>query len=181
VSFSSAFPPGSVVVVTFADHPSGRVDVLLDDLRRLFDRLPRIPPRQAEPEIVATTFRPEPLGDIRGKRVLFATTAPDPMLQTLVDHLEEVHGARVVAATNRLAHRPALRTGLAAAPDYDVVLTELKAAAVDVAVAAARERGAEAVFCDNRPLNLAGGAGLGPALTRLVALADERAAGSPPQ
>lgn len=35
-------------------------------------------------------------------------------------------------------------------PRYDTLLTELKAAAVDVAARGALEAGAEVVFCDNR-------------------------------
>jgi cyclic 2,3-diphosphoglycerate synthetase len=38
------------------------------------------------------------------------------------------------------------------AEDFDVLLTELKAAAVDVASERAAARGAEVVFVDNRPV-----------------------------
>jgi cyclic 2,3-diphosphoglycerate synthetase len=50
-----------------------------------------------------------------------------------------------------LADRAALERDLDRAPRYDVLLTELKAAAVDVAARHARARGADVVFVDNRP------------------------------
>jgi cyclic 2,3-diphosphoglycerate synthetase len=49
-----------------------------------------------------------------------------------------------------LADRAGLAKDMDAAPGYDVLLTELKAAAVDIACDRALGRGAEVVFCDNR-------------------------------
>ena len=55
----------------------------------------------------------------------------------------------------RLADRAGLEADIASAPDFDVMLTELKAAAVDVAARRAIERGADVVFVDNRPVAVA--------------------------
>ena len=45
---------------------------------------------------------------------------------------------------------------LEAAGDADVVLVELKAAAIDLAARVALERGKEVVFCDNRVVSVGG-------------------------
>jgi predicted GTPase len=50
-----------------------------------------------------------------------------------------------------LADRSALQTDLEQAKAFDVLLVELKAAAVDVAARAAAAIGARMVVCDNRP------------------------------
>src|SRR5919198_1322369 len=99
--------------------------------------------------IAVTDFQPAPLGDVWGKAVYFATTAPRDAAERQATHLREAHGCRVVGVTDRLADRAALARDLASAGEYDVLLTELKAAAVDVAAAAATERGAEGGFVDN--------------------------------
>ena len=64
----------------------------------------------------------------------------------------------MVSISSRLADRAGLEEDLAAAPHFDVLLTELKAAAVDVAARRALATGAEVVFVANRP-RAAGGDG----------------------
>ena len=51
--------------------------------------------------------------------------------------------------THHLSDRRALREELEAAPSYDVLLTELKAGAVDVAVREGVARGKDIVFVNN--------------------------------
>ena len=108
--------------------------------------------------VVHTVFRPFPLEPIFGSRVFFVTTAPASAIDLMAEHLECEHGGKVVGASHRLADRQGLAADLDAMADADVLLVELKAAAVDLAVPAARERGMEVVFCDNR-LAPAGGEG----------------------
>src|SRR4029453_10834940 len=59
---------------------------------------------------------------------------------------------------------------------YEVLLTELKAAAVDVACDRAMARGAEVVFVDNRAVVVEGDTDLPTALRETVGLAGERSA-----
>lgn len=101
--------------------------------------------------VVVTEFRPLPLGDVRGKKVFFTTTAPPSSGPSLVSHLEKAFGCRVIGTSHRLADRRGLLDDLEAAPAFEVLLTELKAAAVDVAAERALATGAEVVFVDNRP------------------------------
>jgi cyclic 2,3-diphosphoglycerate synthetase len=100
--------------------------------------------------VVHTMCRPFPLGSIFGSRVNFVTTAPASAIDGMTEHLESEHGGKVVGTSSRLADRQGLAADLEAMPDADVLLVELKAAAVDLAIPVARERGMEVVFCDNR-------------------------------
>jgi predicted GTPase len=74
----------------------------------------------------------------------------------------------------RLADRAGLAEDLDAVQGYDVLLTELKAAAVDVGVGKARDRGAEVVFVDNRAEAAEGSVDLDTALGGVIDLALDR-------
>jgi len=80
----------------------------------------------------------------------------------------------VVGWSPHLADRARLTADLEAADDYEVLLTELKAAAVDVAAARALARDAEVVFLDNRA-HVVEGRDLGAAIVELQDLAIARA------
>ena len=139
-----------LVIVTMAESPRGspeRVTTILETIRSISRRAPVIP----------TVLRPVPLDQVAGERVFFATTAPAPVGASLAAALEDSYGCEVVATSTRLADRPALRTDLEAAPAFDVLLVELKAAAVDVATRFAASTGARVVFCDNRPMVVSAG------------------------
>jgi cyclic 2,3-diphosphoglycerate synthetase len=58
----------------------------------------------------------------------------------------------VVGASPHLSKRPKLRQELAAAPAFDVLLVELKAAGVDVGARLALKQGRKVVFVDNEPV-----------------------------
>ena len=103
--------------------------------------------------VISTVFRQKPLDNIEGKKVLFATTAPEDVKDKLVDYLEENYGCEVIGTTAHLSNRPLLREDMAKyMDDADVMLTELKAAAVDVATKDAMAHGLEVVYCDNIPV-----------------------------
>jgi cyclic 2,3-diphosphoglycerate synthetase len=125
--------------------------------------------------VVATTFRPNPIEPVAGKRVFFATTAPPAIIPKLVAHLEAEHGCTVVATSANLSDRALLRVDMAAnAGCFDVLLTELKAAAIDVVAEAGEESGVPTILCDNVPMAV-DGTDLGALVDRAVALASERA------
>lgn len=122
---------------------------------------------------VATAFHPTPIEPIDGKRVFFATTAPEAVLPSLVSHLQEHCGCEVVAASAHLSNRALLRHDMAAAAGtYDVLLTELKAAAIDVVATAGEDAGVPTVLCDNVPAALDGD--LGACVIDVANLAAER-------
>jgi len=101
--------------------------------------------------VVVTDLLPTPLADVAGRSVFFATTAPPAVAQRQVAHLEGEHGAEIVGWSARLGDRAGLAQDLDEAEEHEVLLTELKAAAVDIAGVRAVARGAEVVFVDNRP------------------------------
>jgi cyclic 2,3-diphosphoglycerate synthetase len=106
-----------------------------------------------------TDLEPIPLQDVRGRTVFFTTTAPEGVAARQAERLT-TSGCRVVGWSAHLADRKRLEEDMDKAERYDVLLTELKAAAVDVAAERASARGAEIVVVDNRPTD--------PALTGLV-------------
>jgi cyclic 2,3-diphosphoglycerate synthetase len=150
-----------LVVVTMAETSladSGSVSSLERDVRRLArggSADPASPPAFA-PAIAVTVFRPFPLEPISGRRVFYATTAPASAVEKLADHLEHEHGAEIVGTSRHLANRSRLTADLEAADKADVLVVELKAAAVDLATKVALVRGMEVVFCDNRVVSVGG-------------------------
>ena len=156
-----------LVVVTMAGDPSGseNLSALRSPVRRYLD----------DAAFILTDFVPVALEDIRGKEVFYATTAPLTVVERLIRRLEADHGCTVVGWSARLADRAGLVEDLDAVQGYDVLLTELKAAAVDTAVARALDRGAEIVFVDNRAEAVEGSADLDTALGGAIDIALGRA------
>ncbi len=106
--------------------------------------------------------------------MFFATTAPEGIVAKLVAHLESEHGCRVVGTSSHLSNRPKLADDMRrAAGSYDTLLTELKAAAIDVVAEAGAESGIPTVLCDNVPVPTGDG-DLDGLIDRLVSLAVER-------
>jgi cyclic 2,3-diphosphoglycerate synthetase len=157
-----------LVVLTMGLGP----DVGPEDLAALTSHIHRLKP---DARIVVTDFRPVPIGDVRGRKVYFATTAPPSVGPALASHLEEAFGCIVVGLTHRLADRTGLAEDLEEAPPFEVLVTELKAAAVDVAADRATARGAEVVFADNRAITLEGDGELPDLLLETARLAVDRA------
>lgn len=161
-----------VALVTMAGPPRSsphQVETTLEVLRGISRQIP----------VVRTVLRPQPLGPVDGMKVFFATTAPDVVSASLASSLQDRFSCEVVATSSHLADRQALQADLAAAREFDVLLVELKAAAVDVAVRTATARGARVVFCDNRPIAIDehSDGTLDETVSRLAHLAEERFAG----
>jgi cyclic 2,3-diphosphoglycerate synthetase len=148
-----------------------------DNLSNLHPELRRL---RADIRVALAELQPVPLADVKGKDAFFATTAEPDVATRLAGHLEQAAGCRIVKVSWRLGDRAGLEQDLAASPAFDVLLTELKAAAIDVAARRARERGAEVVFVDNRPRDArAGGMGdgdLDELLNEIIATAGDRGA-----
>jgi cyclic 2,3-diphosphoglycerate synthase len=133
--------------------------------------------------VVVTDFRPTPLADVAGRRAFFATTAPPVVADRQVAHLEGAHGVEIVGWSARLGDRAGLVEDLDRAEEHEVLLTELKAAAVDIAGVRAVARGVDVVFVDNRPEPVDGSdleAKIGEAIDLTLGRASARTAeGSP--
>ena len=155
-----------LVVVTMGGSPAG-----LENLPTLRSHVERL---RGDARLIVTDFEPWPLADVRGRGVFFTTTAPGATAERQAKALEATHGCRVVGWSARLADRAGLAQDLDGAEAYEVLLTELKAAAVDVACDRALAAGAEVVFVDNRAVVVEGDADLPAALRETIGLAGER-------
>jgi cyclic 2,3-diphosphoglycerate synthetase len=156
-----------LVVVTMAAGPLAgheQLSALRSHIRRYLD----------DSRQIVTDFIPVPLADVTGERVFFTTTAPPAVAERQIAHLEALHGCTVVGLSTRLADRAGLAQDMGDAQAFDVLLTELKAAAVDVACELALERGAEVVFVDNRAIVVEGPTELDSSLGELIDLSLDR-------
>jgi len=140
-----------VVLVTMCDG----FQVSSDKLRSLIDGVLSINPGA---QVVRCVFRPRPLGDLEGKKVFLASTAPGQAVEIQARHLAEVYGASVTGTTSSLSDRSGLKRDLRspAAEKADVFVTELKAAGVDTVSAHAKREGKQLVYIDNVPVSLDG-------------------------
>ncbi|MGH9189640.1 MAG: 2,3-diphosphoglycerate synthetase [Acidimicrobiales bacterium] len=124
--------------------------------------------------VTHVAFRPSPLEPISGRRVFYATTAPPSTRDVLVGHLEREHRCRVVGISHNLAHRPQLVADLEGVGNAEVMLVELKAAAVDVVASFALDRGLKVTFCDNEVVPASVGTPFNELAQHVVGLAEER-------
>lgn len=129
---------------------------------------------RGDARLIVTRFEPHPLDDVRGKDVFFTTTARGGAATGQIASLEAAHGCRVVGWSDNLADRARLTQDMDGAQRYEVLLTELKAAAIDVACRKALERGAEVVFVDNRAVVVEGDIDIRTALQGTIDLARQR-------
>ena len=129
----------------------------------------------ADIRVVVAELLPVPMADVRGKDAFFTTTAHHQLAERQAARLEKTAECRIVMTSSHLGHRDRLEKDIAAAPPFDVLLTELKGAAVDVAARRALERGAEVVFVDNRPRTVEGDGEVDDLLMEAATLARSRA------
>ena len=145
--------------------------------RKVSEMSDRIRALNPSVRVVRTVFRPKPLEDVRGERVLFTTTAPPTAGEAIRSSMEREFGCEVVAISHHLSNRPKLRTEIAEAikgSKPSVLVTELKAAAVDVATALGIEAGLRVVYADNIPIEIEGEPRLAQEVLRLAESAVER-------
>ncbi len=156
-----------LVVIASAEEPIASPGDVAAIRREIESQRPGLP-------CVVTTFRPAPLEPVNGKRVFFATTAPEAVLPKLTEFLSEEFGCEVVASSAHLSNRELLRRDMKAAADtFDVLVTELKAAAIDVVASAGADVGVPTVLCDNVPIAL-DGSDLGAMVERVAETAIQR-------
>ena len=113
-------------------------------------------------QVIPAVFRPRPVGEVRGLKVGYVSTAPRSVLKVLCQHLEERYGCEVVAASGSLSDRKGLARDLEYMRSLDVeaYLTEIKAAAVDVVTRRGTEEEKPVFYCDNDPVAVEGCDGL---------------------
>ena len=139
---------GDLIILTMCEEPMAD-DEKIKNIEKFVNEV------HPDASVISTVFRPKPLGDIAGKKVLFATTAPEGVKDKLVDYLERNYNCKIIGTTAHLSNRPLLRQDMEKYMDKaEVMLTELKAAAVDVATKDAIAAGLEVIYCDNIPVTI---------------------------
>ncbi len=138
------------IIITKCEEPMAS-EQKLEDLR---DSISEIDP---EIDIALTIFRPEPMGDIGDKRVFVTTTSKGISWKVVEDYLEGEFGCEVCGTSDNLSDRKILRKELKEGLEgCEVLLTEVKAASIDLAAMKAREKGLEVVLMNNKPLLVGG-------------------------
>ncbi|MGH2698883.1 MAG: 2,3-diphosphoglycerate synthetase [Actinomycetota bacterium] len=148
------------VVVTMCENPFGSPSQI-SSISAVIDKAWRTSalgerPREAL-RVVRTVFRPTPVRSIEGAGVFVVTTAPEAAGAALTKHLQSEHRATVVGISHSLSDRKRLQAELEdLAGRADVLLCEIKAAAIDVATKRALDAGLEVVYMDNVPVGIEG-------------------------
>lgn len=101
--------------------------------------------------IYKSIFRPQPLGSIENKKIIIAMTAKSIIEDKIKRYIEENFHCTVIGVTFNLANRPLLKKDLKSFKNFDTVLTELKAASVDVVTDFAIKSGKEVIYMNNIP------------------------------
>ncbi|MCK5587096.1 MAG: 2,3-diphosphoglycerate synthetase [Candidatus Lokiarchaeota archaeon] len=100
-------------------------------------------------KVCCTTFRPKVLGNIRNKDVFYASTIPLEMMETVENYLSNKYECNIVGTSQHLSDRTKLKKDLKRLAQADVLVTELKAAAIDIATKTAFQLRRPTIFCDN--------------------------------
>ncbi len=141
------------VLITMAEEPFASPQ----KLQRLRERIEWINP---DAVVLNTVFRPHPLKSIQGRKVFVFSTAPEAAGPLMEGYLREREECIVVGRSHSLSNRTVLREELVQAGEADVLLTELKAAAVDTVADFARREGKDIVYFHNIPIPAGGESGL---------------------
>lgn len=107
------------------------------------------------PRVIPIQLRPAPVGDVRDRRVAIFTTAPESVSQIIAGAITE-QGADVALISHNLADREPLTRDLQKAVEVsaDVLLVEIKAAAIDAVAEFGARHGIEVMLLDNQPVSL---------------------------
>lgn len=150
-------------VVTMCEYPFGTPSQISQVATQLVRDDAFRPARRGEGtreaiRVVRTVFRPAPTVPVQGMAVFVATTAPEAAGEAISSHLESEYGCTVVGVSHALSDRDRLEADIQAlgSGGADVLLCEIKAAAIDVAARRARDLGMEVAFMDNVPVGIDG-------------------------
>lgn len=139
-----------LAIVTMCEEPIAEHEKIKALERGIIDIKPTI-------DLALTVFRPEPFCDISNKSVFVATTAVTGIGDKICGHLEDKYGCSVCGYSNNLADRASLEKdlneGLCGA---DMLLTEIKAASIDMAASMANAAGIQVSFIHNCPVLVGG-------------------------
>ncbi|MFC2145089.1 2,3-diphosphoglycerate synthetase [Actinomycetota bacterium] len=134
-----------MIILTMCEEP-------IADLKKIDYLESRIKKFNPGAAVIRTIFRPKPLSSIKDKKVFLGMTAISSIERNIIDYLEDQHGCSVVKASFNLSNRDELKKDLDSSPEFDLILTELKAAAVDILTEYASKEKKEVTYMDNIPI-----------------------------
>jgi cyclic 2,3-diphosphoglycerate synthase len=142
------------VVVTMCEKPfasPSQISSIIGHIQGAFREAGNRTDLRGEIRVAATVLRPASSESLEGASVFVATTAPEAAGEQLKSYLENNERCQVVAITHSLSNRGRLERELVKMEGADVLLCEIKAAGVDVAVRHALATGKRVAFLDNVP------------------------------
>jgi cyclic 2,3-diphosphoglycerate synthetase len=169
-----------VVLVTMCEKPfasPSQISSIVRHIREVFRGLGSRGDLRGEIRVAATVLRPAPSDPLEGASVFVATTAPEAAGEQIKSYLESHEKCRVVGISHALSNRSQLERELQAMKGADVLLCEIKAAGVDVAIRRALGAGIRVTYMDNVPQSI-DGEDLGALFTSSAELAANRYAGT---
>jgi cyclic 2,3-diphosphoglycerate synthetase len=169
-----------VAFVTMSEKPfasPSQISSIVGHIRDAFRDLGSRGDSQGEIRVAATVLRPAASDPLEGASVFVATTASEAAGEQIRSHLETYEKCRVVGITHSLSNRGQLERELQAMEGADVLLCEIKAAGVDVAIRRALDAGIRVSYLDNVPQSI-DGQDLSAMFTSAAELAASRFAGA---
>jgi len=134
-----------LIIITMCEEPMAKES----DINLLEERITKINPAA---KIIRSVFRPQPLSNIAGRKVFMIMTARKEIESKIKNFVEEKYSCAVTKMSFNLSNREALRKDLEQFGDYDTILTELKAASVDVVTDFAFKNKKDIVYMNNIPV-----------------------------
>lgn len=138
-----------LVLLTMCEEPIAK----MREIDLLTERILEI---KNDIKIIRSVFRPKPFYDISNKKVFLTTTIRSTAGKKLKNYLEKEYNCEIVKISFDLADRTKLKKQLLDFKDYDVLLTELKAASVDLVTDFAFENNKAINYLNNIPVIIEG-------------------------
>jgi cyclic 2,3-diphosphoglycerate synthetase len=132
------------IIITMCEKP-------IADFKSIETLLNNIKSVNPKAHIFLSIFRPYPLGDLYGKKVVVGMTAKNIMSDKIKNYIEKKYKCKIVGMTFNLSDRPKLYEEIKEFDDFDVFLSELKAAAVDVITDFTVKLNKEIIYMNNVP------------------------------
>ena len=134
-----------IVFLTMCQFPPSRkenTDYLVSMIKKISPQV----------KIIKSVFRPEPVYDIKNKKIFVVMTSDCSIENIIRSHLEEKYNCRVVKISFNLSNRDLLIKELNECREYDMLVTELKAASVDMVTEFAYKNKKEINYMNNVPV-----------------------------
>ncbi len=131
-----------LIIITMCEEPIAdrkKISFLEQEIKRI----------NSGAKIIKTIFRPEPLSDISGKKVFLAMTASKVVGPKITSYIEREYNCEIRQMSFSLSNRKELRRELKRCDDCNTIMTELKAASVDVLTNYALSHNKEIVYMNN--------------------------------